>query len=53
MTNPLSALYSMGKNYKHPLKIGNKSGTSTFTSLTQRGVTEYWKFKSQQSDKKK
>ena len=35
MTNPLPASYSMGQNYKHLLKIENKTGMSTFTSLIQ------------------
>ena len=41
MTNPLTASYPMGKDYKHfpfPLKIRNKTRMSTFTSLLQHST---------------
>ena len=38
MTNPLPASCQMGKNYKGPLKIGNKTGMLAFTSVIQHST---------------
>ena len=38
MSNPLPALYSNGKEYNIPFKIGKKTGMSNFTSLIQHST---------------